>query len=107
MSKKTLDEQIIARWNRVMYDVCWEHATINTNYEEFWLGETDVHITALINEAEYLLSCYYESGHCRCDDRFMGEYEYKVWASEVAKLKRLIAYLRSIGNHTIFINRGI
>lgn len=90
---KAWDDRVISRWNSVMYDLCLEHVTINTRYSEVWQGMVTIPIIELYNEAEYWLSCYYEAGNCRCDDRFLGKEEYKIWLSEVGKLKRLIGYL--------------
>ena len=47
----------------------------------------------MYSEASYWLSCYYESGNVRCDDRFIDEDNYKIWVSETGRLKRLIARL--------------
>ena len=41
-----------------------------------------------VEEAEYLLSCYYEPGHCRYEDRHENRSRY---VSETGKLKRFIA----------------
>lgn len=86
--KKLNMEKAIKRYNDIMYDCGIEHMTIGTNFsspdtENFTLAD-------MVHEAEYWLSCYYEAGHVRCDDRFCGEVCYKIWLSETGKLKRFI-----------------
>jgi hypothetical protein len=44
----------------------------------------------MVAEADYWLSCYYESGNVRNDFRFDSADDYKVWLSETGKLKRFI-----------------
>lgn len=44
----------------------------------------------MVAEADYLLSCYYEEGNCRCDDRHLSKEDYKIWVSETGMLKRFI-----------------
>jgi len=90
---KYWDNKVIERWNNIMYDIGCEHTTIATRYSEIFADRALISIKELYDEAEYWLSCYYESGNCRCDDRFLGDYEYKVWRSETGKLKRLLAFL--------------
>ena len=87
-----------------MNDICCEHITINTRLPElesnkqYYNTENGIDIKWLLNESKYWLSCYYESGNVRCDDRFYGEEEYKSWLSESGKLKRLIATLEKMEN---------
>ena len=98
---KINNERIAKRWNDVMMNICVEYNTINTMYSElethkgYYGTEEGITVDWMIGEAEYWLSCYYEGGNCRCDDRFEGEDEYKTWVSETGKLKRLIALLKS------------
>lgn len=89
---KTLNmEKAITRYNRIMMNLCWEHKTINTNYSEDTEGWN---IRDLVAEADFLLSCYYEEGNVRCDDRLDSKEAYDLWISETGKLKRFInAYL--------------
>jgi hypothetical protein len=96
---KVNNQKLVNRWNGVMEDIGCEYLAIGTRLSELesqkeYYGVVEGITTAwMLKEAEYWLSCYYETGHCRCDDRFEGEYEYKVWVSETGKLKRLIATL--------------
>lgn len=85
---KKLDmEKTIKRYNSLMEDIGCEHKTINGRFSE----ETDGwNIRDMVAEADYWLSCYYESGNIRCDDRFDSKEEYKIWLSETGKLKRFI-----------------
>jgi hypothetical protein len=90
-----------------MNDICCEHLTIGTQLSElevqkkYYCVENGITIKWMMREAAYWLSCYYESGHCRCDDRFDGENEYKTWVSETRKLKRLIEALKKLDNDVI------
>lgn len=89
-------QKILNRWNKVMGKICCEHLTVNTRYN-CELPEIGVKTTFtyadLVNEAKYWLSCYYETGNVRCDDRFYGEDNYKIWVEDTGYLKRLIARL--------------
>lgn len=99
---KINNQKIVDRWNIVMGDVCVEHITINTELseleerKEYYDVESGVSVTWMLKEAKYWLSCYYEEGNVRCDDRFLGEEEYAMWKSETGKLKRLITRLEAM-----------
>lgn len=96
------DQKIVKRWNSVMNDICCEHVTIDTNLSElesqkrYYEIENGISVDWLLNEAKYWLSCYYETGNIRCDERFWDDDYYKVWVSETGKLKRLIARLEEM-----------
>ena len=85
-----------------MNSICCEYITIDTELSELEFHKTyydiedGISVDWMLNEAEYWLSCYYESGNVRCDDRFYGEDEYKIWVSETGMLKRLIARLKKM-----------
>ena len=84
-------EKAIKRYNDIMGIICAEHVQIGTRFSEDTEGWN---IRDMVAEADYWLSCYYEEGHCRCDDRFESPEEYKVWVKETGYLKRFInAYL--------------
>lgn len=93
------NQKIVNRWNSVMYDIGCEHLTINTSLSElethkkYYDVEDGILLSWMITEAAYWLSCYYESGNVRCDDRFIDEDNYKMWLSESGKLKRLHAMM--------------
>lgn len=99
---KINNEAIVKRWNSVMDDICCEHITINTTLSElednknYYDIQDGISIDWMLKEAKYWLSCYYEEGNCRCDDRFLDKDNYKMWVSETGKLKRLIAKLDSM-----------
>ena len=102
-----LNQRLVNRWNSVMNSICCEHITINTKLSEldskrqYYGTENGITVAWMIKEAKYWLSCYYESGHCRCDDRFDSKEAYKEWVSETSKLKRLIATLEKMKNTVI------
>ena len=107
MSMKINNENLVKRWDSVMNDICCEHVTINTelseleNHKQYYDIEEGISVDWMLEEAQYWLSCYYEKGNCRCDDRFEDEHAYKDWASETGKLKRLIARLENMKNKMI------
>lgn len=94
------NERIIKRWDSVMDYIGCEHVTINTNlselesHKEYYNVKDGISVDWMLKEAEYWLSCYYESGHVRCDDRYFDKESYKIWLSETGKLKRLIETLK-------------
>lgn len=100
---KINNQKLVNRWNNVMNCIGCEHVTINTRLSELESSEyhgTENGITTewMLNEAKYWLSCYYESGHCRCDDRLESKELYKIWLSETGKLSRLIKVLEKMEN---------
>ena len=107
MSMRINDEKLVKRWDSVMDDICCEHVTINTKLSEleshkgYYNIEDGISVNWMLEEAKYWLSCYYESGNCRCDDRFEDEHAYKDWVSETSKLKRLIARLEKMKDSMI------
>ena len=105
---KINNQKIVNRWNSVMNNIGCEHLTIGTRLSEleerkeyYALEDGGISVAWMENEARYWLSCYYESGNVRCDDRFFGEDEYKMWVSETGMLKRLIARLEKLENSMI------
>ena len=104
---KVNNQKLVSRWNGIMEDIGCEYLAIGTGLSEletqkqYYGVEEGITIKWMLKEAEYWLSCYYETGHCRCDDRFDGETEYKVWVSETGKLKRLIATLEKMDNSIV------
>lgn len=105
-------QSALKRYNRIMMDICCEHCTIGTRFSEDTEGWN---IRDMVAEADYWLSCYYESGNVRCDSRYDGKEEYKTWQSETGKLKRFIeAYkpfiysYRCVSGHcSQYDNRGV
>lgn len=99
---KINDSKLVKRWNDVMEDIGCEHITIGTRLSElehhkaYYCIEDGITVKWMLEEAEYWLSCYFETGNCRCDDRFLDADNYAIWRSETGKLKRLIAKLDSL-----------
>ena len=97
--------KIVKRWNDLMYILCLEYMELPTSGDDdlfygeaatnrkYYGIEDGVTYGYFKKELEYWLSCYYENGHCRCDDRFLSKEDYKVWVSETGKLKRFIKTL--------------
>jgi hypothetical protein len=99
---KINDPKLVRRWNDVMEDIGCEHVTVGTDLSElernkpYYSIQNGITVQWMREEAEYWLSCYFESGNCRCDDRFIDRDNYAIWRSETGKLKRLIAKLDSL-----------
>lgn len=99
---KINNQKIVNRWNNVMYSIGCEHLTINTklseleDHKEYYNIEDGISVGWMFSEASYWLSCYFETGNVRCDDRFYDADSYKIWISETGKLKRLIARLEEM-----------
>lgn len=104
---KVNNQKLLNRWNNIMNDIGCEYLSIGNNLSElerqkkYYNVEDGITIKWMLKEANYWLSCYYETGHCRCDDRFESEEGYKVWVSETGKLKRLIATLEKMDNSIV------
>ena len=82
-------EKAVKRYNDIMMSLCYEHVTIGTRYSEDTEGWN---IRDMVAECDYVLSCYFENGHCNADLRYSDEpEERKLWRSETGKLKRFIA----------------
>lgn len=96
------NQKIVSRWNSVMNDIGCEHITIGTRlselevHKDYYETKEGISVDWMLNEAKYWLSCYYEEGNVRCDDRFWSDDSYKVWLSETCKLKRLIDKLKKM-----------
>ena len=99
---KINNQKIVNRWDSVMNSIGCEYLTIDDrlseleHHKEYYDVEDGISIGWMLKEAKYWLSCYYESGNVRCDDRFFNEDCYKIWVSETGKLKRLIAKLEGM-----------
>lgn len=101
------NQNIVSRWNSVMNDIGCEHVTINTrlseleHHKKYYDIEDGISVGWMYSEASYWLSCYYESGNVRCDDKHYDDKSYKMWLSETGKLKRLIARLEEMEDEII------
>ena len=104
---KINNTKLINRWNNVMNDIGCEYLSIGTRLseldtqKEYYGTEAGITTAWMLKEAKYWLSCYYEEGNVRCDDRFEGEEAYKVWVSETGRLKRLISTLEKMEDSLI------
>lgn len=83
-------EKAIDRYNSIMWSVGYECSAIEEGHEFDGKPITDWTLRDMVAEADYILSCYYESGNCRCDDRFIDAENYKIWVQETGYLKRFI-----------------
>lgn len=101
------NKKIVNRWNSVMNDIGCEHVTICTRLseledkKEYYDVVNGISVDWMLTEAKYWLSCYYEEGNVRCDDRHYDAESYKMWVSETGKLKRLIARLKEMDDEMI------
>ena len=101
---KINNQKIVNRWNSVMHEIGCEHITIADHLSELednkeYYGITNgISINWMRKQAKYWLSCYYEHGNVRCDDRFRGKDEYRFWLAESGRLKRLVNKLESMEN---------
>lgn len=78
----------IKRYNGIMETIGYEHNTIDTKFSENTEGWN---IRDMVAECDYVLSCYYEDGHCNAEMRFSDvPEERRMWKSETGKLKRFI-----------------
>lgn len=105
----TSEMKIVNRWNSVMNYVGCEHITIDTrlselaDHKEYYSIEDGITIGWMLKEARYWLSCYYEEGNVRCDDKHYDADSYKAWLSETGKLKRLIARLEKMDENEVVV----
>lgn len=86
--KKVNMDTAINRYNDIMERIGYEYNTIGMKRSE----ETDNwNLRDMVAECDYVLSCYYESGHCNCEMRYSDDIEErKMWKSETGKLSRFI-----------------
>lgn len=90
--------KIVARYNTVMQIIGCEHLMVEQDSEictarKAYGTENGVTIGRMRHEAEYWLSCYYEPGHCRYEDRKLSGEDYRTWVSETGYLKSLVKSL--------------
>lgn len=82
-------DKAVKRYNDIMMSLCYEHVTIGTRYSEDTKGWN---IRDMVAECDYVLSGYFESGHCNADMRYSDDpEERKIWRSETGRLQRFIA----------------
>lgn len=83
-------KKIVNRYNKLMWNLAYEHKTIGTLLSE---DTEDWNLRDMVAEADYVLSTYYECGHCNNDLKY--EY-YNEWIKEVGKLKRFIERFKDL-----------
>ena len=99
---KINNRNIVNRWDAVMNSIGCEYLMIEDRLSElerqkkYYDIEDGISMGWMLKEAEYWLSCYFEDGNVRCDDKYDSEDGYKTWLSETGKLKRLIARLEKM-----------
>jgi len=97
--KKANTTTIVKRFNKTMEAIGCDHLMVEKGGEIFenprYYGVEAGRVTVewMKKEAKYWLSCYYEDGNCRADDRHDSREAYKTWVSETGRLKRLIKAL--------------
>lgn len=65
------------RYNDIMNGMGYEHNTINTRFSENTDGWN---LRDMVAECDYVLSCYYEDGHCNSEMRYSSDSEErKMW----------------------------
>lgn len=68
-------KKICKRFDGVMWDIGCEYLALSDGKSEifsdrrYYNVEKGVTLQWMHDEASYWLSCYYEPGHCRCDDK--------------------------------------
>lgn len=89
-------ETAIKRYNRIMNTVCYEHATIGELLSENTSGDPENNgnrlwtLRDMVAECDYILSTYYEGGHCNEELRHLDADCRKTWRQETGFLKRFI-----------------
>lgn len=77
-------KRAIRTYNNIMYDLGYEHNSIGTKYSE----DTDNwNLRDMVAECDYVLSTFYEEGHCNESLRYS---DYIKWKSYTSRLKRFI-----------------
>lgn len=86
--KKLNMKSVLKRYNDIMYSLCYEHNTIGEPLSE---NTSEWNLRDMVAECDYVLSTYYESGHCNEEMRH-SYYEEgrKTWRSDIGKLTRFI-----------------
>lgn len=104
-------QKIAKRFCGVMWKVGCEHLDFLDCHEvqdnrQYYDIEKGITLKWMWKEAKYWLSCYYESGHCRCDDRFLSKDDYKIWVQETGYLKRFIKAIEKFDDLDVVIEEG-
>lgn len=101
--------KICKRFDEVMNFIGCEHLMVADGEGEvyddrrYYDVQNGITLQWMVDEAAYWLSCYYEPGHCRCDDKHDGKEGYKIWLAETGRLKRLLKALKKYGDLNVCI----
>lgn len=89
MAKKDISiKRAISTYNNLMNDLCYEHLTIGTRYSE---DTENWNLRDMVAECDYILSTFYEEGHCNEDLRNSDYIEdRKMWKNYTSRLNRFI-----------------
>ena len=96
--------KICKRFDDVMNFIGCEHLMLSEGKGEvyddrrYYDVPNGITLQWMVDEVSYWLSCYYEPGHCRCDDKHDGKEGYKIWLAETGRLKRLLKALKKYGD---------
>ena len=82
--KKVNMATAVKKYNDIMWSICYEHSTIGTSLSE---NTENWNLRDMVAECDYVLSTYYECGHCNYE---MKEEAPDEWRKEVGYLKRFI-----------------
>ena len=101
--------KICNRFDEVMNFIGCEHLMVADGEGEvyddrrYYDVQNGITLQWMVDEATYWLSCYYEPGHCRCDDKHDGKEGYKIWLAETGRLKRLLKSLKKYGDLNVCV----
>lgn len=82
------EKRAINTYNKIMYNLGYEHNTIGTRYSE---STENWNLRDMVAECDYILSTFYEQGHCNEELRYSDYAEdRKMWKNYTSRLKRFI-----------------
>ena len=105
-------QKLCKRFDDVMDYVGLEHLeTMNDSSEiyrerRYYGIEKGITLQWILDEAEFWLSCYYEPGNVRTDDKHEGPEGYREWRAESGRLKRLADAIRKYGNLQVCVEES-
>lgn len=101
---KTEYQRICKRFDDVMdyigcefLEICNENSDIYRKRNHYCI-QKGITLSWMLDEAEWWLSCYYEPGNVRADDKHYDAECYKTWLAETGRLKRLITAIKKFDN---------
>ena len=91
MTEKMIPASVLW-YNDIMNQIGYEHKTIGEPLSE---GTEGWNLRDMVAEMDYVLSCYYEEGHCMGDMRYSEDPdERKAWRNETGRMKRFLKRYR-------------